>query len=374
MLSRTHESTHVYYNVRVQNGDPNGQNIQCSYRETRTVPIIDNPSEYYLTCVRFSLPTSTIPLLIVPVQPYPNTDATKTIYSVSLSYGGQTAQQFVSWLPNEQVFSAPIAPKYSLSATSQFTNSSDTYYYCRSYVHMMNLVNNALAAAFTTLQGLASLPAGAVAPYLTYDAATSLFSINAPKAAYDVSNPQFISIYFNNDLYTLFGAFNSIINNNNNLNENDRQILIRDQGNNTDASGIIHFSQEFPTLSCWSGLKSIIITTGTIPIVSEGIPASQSYYSSMNVNANGQPTFLNIVSDYDALFDDVWQASFVNSMQYTSTSEYRLIDMIGTQPLTSFDIQCWWMDAFGNLHELLIAPNESATLKFMFRRKTFNSS
>lgn len=373
MLSRNHESTHVYYNVRVQNGDPNGQNIQCSYRETRTVPIIDNPSEYYLTCVRFSLPTSTIPLLIVPVQPYPNTDATKTIYSVSLSYGGQTAQQFVSWLPNEQVFSNPIAPKYTLSATSQFTNSSDTYYYCRSYVHMMNLVNNALAAAFTTLQGLISLPAGAAAPYLTYDAATSLFSINAPKAAYDVSNPQFISIYFNNDLYTLFGAFNSIINNNNNLNENDRQILIRDQKNNTDASGTIHFSQEFPTLSCWSGLKSIIITTGTIPIVSEGIPASQSYYSSMNVNANGQPTFLNIVSDYDALFDDVGQASFVNSMQYTSTSEYRLIDMIGTQPLTSFDIQCWWMDAFGNLHELLIAPNESATLKFMFRKKTFNS-
>jgi hypothetical protein len=373
MLSRTHDATHVYYNVRIQNGSPDGKNIQCSYRETRNVPIIDDPSQYYLTCVRFSLPTSTVPLLVVPVQPYPNTDPTKTIYSVTLSYGGKTAQQYVSWTPNEKVYSTPVAPVVALSSSAPFTNANDSYYYCRSYVHMMNLVNTALQAAYAALANQIALPVGASAPYLTYDAATKLFSINAPKAAYDVTNANYIALYFNNDLYTLFGALNSVVVNNNNENEDDRQILLRDQKNNTDAAGMIKFAQEFSTLACWSGFKSLVITTGTIPIVSEGIPTAQDYYSNTNVNANGQPTFLNIVSDYDALFDDIGGADFVNAFQYTAQSEYRLIDMIGTQPLTTFDIQCWWQDGFGGLHPLLIAPNESGTLKFLFRKKAFSN-
>lgn len=173
----------------------------------------------------------------------------------------------------------------------------------------------------------------------------------------------------NNELYTLFGAFNSIIHRTDT--ENQRQILLRDQGNNTDSDGIIKFTQEFSTLACWVGFKSIVITTGTIPIVAEGIP-SASHNANGLVSNSGEPTYLSIVSDYDALFDDVGGASFVNSMQYSPNSEYRLIDMTSTQPLTSFDIECWWMDVSGGLHPLQLAPNESASIKFIFRRKAFN--
>jgi hypothetical protein len=373
MLHRNTEANHVYYNVRVQNGDPSGQNKVCEYRETRNVPIIDMPQDYFLTCVRFQVPTSTIPLLIVPIQPYPNTDVSKTIYSVSLSYGGKTAQQYVIWNPNEKLSKTSyyISPKRQITKDTPFTNASDSYYYCRSYLHMMNLVNTAFAAAFTALGGMTTLPVGATAPYYTYDAPTKLFTLNAQKANYDVTNPSYIAIYINNDLYTLFGAMNHVVINNNNSDEEDKQILIKDEGNNT-VNGIINYSQEFSTLVGWVGFKSIVITSGTLPVIDEGIPTSQDYFSNTNVNANGQPSFLKIVSDYDALFDDLGGADFVNSFQYTSTSEYRLIDLVGTQPITTFDLKVWWVDQFGGLHELLITPNESATFKFLFRRKAFN--
>ncbi len=362
-MYKNSDANHVYYNVRIQNDKKTGENVPCSYRETRIVPIVSNPSKYFFTCVRFSLPTSTIPLLVVPVQPFPNTDTTKTVYSVGLTYGGNSVQKYVMWSPNEKSLSTTIRPTYPLTEAMPSSNAKDSYYYCRSYVHMMNLVNDAFASAFTALQGLGSLPFGAAAPYFTYDSSSKLFSLNVPKTAYDVSNSSYIQIFMNNELYTLFGAFNSVLHKTSS--ENERQILVRDQGNNT-TNDIIKFTQEFSTLPCWNGFKSIVITTGTIPIVAEGIPSAGTSTS------NGEPTFLTIVSDYDALFDDTGGASFVNAMQYTSSSEYRLIDLVSTQPLTSFDIECWWMDVKGGLHPLMLAPNEAATLKFLFRTKAFN--
>lgn len=179
LSSRSKDANHVYYNVRIQNTAKTGEYVPCSFRETRTVPIVDNPSQYFFSCIRFSLPTSTIPLLIVPVQSYPNTDTTKTVYSVGLSYGTHSVQQHVIWAPNEMAYSTPITPQLSLSPVMSSSNTKDSYYYCRSYVHMVNLVNTALASAFTALAGLETLPVGATAPFITYDSASHLFSIHA---------------------------------------------------------------------------------------------------------------------------------------------------------------------------------------------------
>jgi hypothetical protein len=368
------EPTHVYYNVRIQNGNPDGSDKVCQYREQRTVPIINDPSKYYMSCVRFQVPTSRIPILLIPVQPYPNVDPGKTIYSVVLSYNGYEVQKFVQWIPNEQlsINANPIYPLHNLSVGAPYTNAEDSYYYCRSYIHMMDLVNDTFAAAFSDLGGLTTLPVGSKAPYYTFDPATSLFTLHAQKAFYDVeavATP--IQIYLNNDLFTLFGAMNHIkvrIS----TGEKDRQILISATpgDDNVDANGYILFQQEYPTLVSWVGFTSIVITSGTIPIESEGIPTTLPYFSNSNLQSTGQPSFLNIITDYDALLDMGYR-EFQTSLQYTPTAEYRLADMTGTQPLTSFDIQVWWSDAFGGLHPLLISPNECATFKFLFRKRDF---
>jgi len=375
-MNRNTDPTHVYFNVRIQNGDPNGSDKVCEYREQRTVPLVDNPSEYYFSCIRFNIPTSHIPLLIVPIQPFPNTDVHKTIYSVALSYGGYTAQQYVMWSPNEASLkkSNIISPRLPLTSMNPYVNANDSYFYCRSYVHMMNLVNKALTDAFNDLFAHTTLPVGTQAPFFTYEPATKLFTLHAQEAMYDVNNSSPIDIYFNNDLFTLFGAFNHI-KINNSSNEMDNKILVTafPDNSNVDSSGTILFTQEYSTVVSWIGFQSIVITSGTIPIESEGIPSALPYFSNSNLQNTGQPTFLNIVSDFDALLD-VGAQDFQTSMQYAPSGEYRLIDMKGTQPLTSFDIQAMWTDAFGGLHPIMIGPNESASFKFIFRKKSFNHS
>lgn len=369
-------STHAYYNVRIQNGDPSGRDKICQYREQRTVPIVNNPSDYFMSCIRFQIPTSRIPLLVVPVQPFPNTDPTKTIYAVTLQSEFTSVQKFVTWVPHEALHhesTSPVTPVRPLSSQAPFSNAEDSYYYCRSYVHFMNLVNKAFADAFAELQLSGPVPLGAKAPYFTFDSQSSLFTLHAQSDFYDVNNSagSLIKVFLNNDLFSLFGALDSTLFRNP-VGEMDRQILITKAPDSSNiVSGYILFVQEYPTLVSWVGFTSLVITSGTIPIESEGIPTSLPFFSNNNVQLTGEPSFLNIIADYDALLTEGYK-EFQTSMQYSPTAEYRLIDLVGTQPLTSFDIQVWWSDAFGGLHPLYIGPNECATLKFLFRKRSFN--
>jgi len=332
---------HVYQNIRIQNGNADTA-IPATYSECRVVPIINMPCEYYMSCIRFSLPTSLIPILIVPVQPN-QPDATLTIYSVSLSYKTFTSQQYARWTPKERnsVSSGPIEPRTPLSLT-KILNPDDSYYYCRSYVHMMECVNEALLEAFNALQAQVTtasqtMPVGCQAPFFTFDATTKLFTLNTDPS-YDVkANADPVNIFLNNDLFTLFGAFDNYLTYN--AGEQDRQILVRNLSNNT-SGGMIQFQQEYSTLVCWASLKSIVITTGTIPISSEGIPNSNRFFS--NSSSSGQASYLSIISDFDAFMGDTGANEFQSIFQYNPTGNYRFADMHGTNALTSFDLTVYW--------------------------------
>jgi hypothetical protein len=360
----------IYYNVRI-NGNNDGSYAVANYSEQRTIPLIDNPSDYYFSCIRFNIPTSTIPLLIVPVLPYPNVDQTKTVFSVSLSYNGfSSGQTNIVWAPvvgyNESSSLTPLKP---LSSSNPNTDANDTYYYCTSYMYFMGLVNKAFKSAFTTLGGLTALPVGAVAPYYTYNGATKLFTLVAQSAFYDVNivgTP--IQIFMNNDLWNLFGAVSGKYNVNPTIVGNDRQVLIAGDVANVDASGNIQFQQEYISICQWMAMKSVLITTNTIPIVSEGIPSVSNNYAPNN-GSNGQSTYLPIISSYDALVTTAGFEDFQSTIQFAVSGPYKLIDMIGNNPLSSFDIQIYWQDIYGTLHPLYIAPYESATFTFLLMKK-----
>jgi hypothetical protein len=369
--------THIYYNVRIQNNDTEGRDKIAEYREQKTIPILTNPSDYYMSCIRFTVPTSRIPLLIVPIKPYPNLDATKTIYSLTLSYNGVDVTQNVTWVPNEtyhDLYSQPIQPKLSLSVNNKYTNPKDSYYYCRSYTHFMNLVNATFATAFYQLSQQTILPAGSQPPFYVFDSTTQLFYLHAQKDFYDVASANPIKIFYNNDLYALFGNVNSVLYQYPN-NEKHRQILISADVNdiNVDADGYIAFAQEYPSLVSWIGFTSIVVTTGTIPIIAESIPTTTPIFSNTNQLNDGKPSYLNIIADYEVQFEAGHQ-DFQSVIQYSPTNEYKMIDLTSTQPLTSFDLQVFWSDVYtgSNLHPVYIAANETCSFKFLFRSRNYS--
>jgi hypothetical protein len=78
---------HVYMDINIINNDNSSKApINLTYRDTRDIAIIQDPSEYYLSVVRFHLDTqSALPLMIPQVQLAQN-DPNLSVYSFTLKY------------------------------------------------------------------------------------------------------------------------------------------------------------------------------------------------------------------------------------------------------------------------------------------------
>lgn len=118
-------------------------------------------------------------------------------------------------------------------------------------------------------------------------------------------------------------------------------------------------SQELPSLFLWNSMRSIVITTGTIPIKSEFTP-----------NANQGSTadnFVPILTDFEPQQTGGNDRSLI---QYVPTAEYRLIDLKGLTALTVIDLQIYWQDKQLNRYPIYLPPLGSADIKFLFRKKS----
>lgn len=76
-------ATHLYYNVSIRNNSSTGSS-PASYTETLTSPLLNKCSDYYMAVSRLNVVTNNVPIMIFPIQPYPNTNPDKSIYSVTL--------------------------------------------------------------------------------------------------------------------------------------------------------------------------------------------------------------------------------------------------------------------------------------------------
>ena len=370
-MSKSWSSDHIYYNVRINGNSDNTLQV-CNYQEQRTIPLVDNPSNYYFSCTKFSIPTSSIPLMVVPIVPFPNIDMTKTVYSVSLAYNGfNSAQTFIEWVPTQSGTGQSTFknPRRELSATNPFIDPEDNYFFCTSYTYFMSLVNIAFENAFNDLSGQTVLPSGSAPPYYKYDAPTKLFTLCAQELYYDVNNTaQPITIYQNYELWNLFGAVSNFTFNSPVIAGNDKQILITADTANIDISGYIEFQQEYVSLYNFMAFRSIVICSSTIPLISEGIPSVNKNFTPDNEQI-GSSSYLPIIASFDALTDANAYETFQNSIQYSPSGPYKLIDMLGTNALSVFDLQVYWMDTYGGLHNLYLNPHESATFTFLFQKK-----
>ena len=109
---------HLYLDLSIVNNDTTGeQQIPLNFRETRTNPILDNPSNYFMSVARFhvdtagySLPIFMPKLLLDGV----NKDINKTAYSVSIAKVKEDAtgitnlaQEYISWSPQDKTTQPP---------------------------------------------------------------------------------------------------------------------------------------------------------------------------------------------------------------------------------------------------------------------------
>lgn len=361
-----------YYNVSISNNEKSSTYTYASYKENLNQELISNPSDYYLSVLRFQIPTADIPILIPEIEPWPNTDVNRTVYNITLEYKSgpttYTATSAVIYAPN-------VPPSYSIARpiTIQDPNpmkDPSDYYFIYNYRSFINMVNDTFVTAFNDLSSQVSLPPGASPPFITYNANNYLMTLHATSQyltpTYSTPPPPQsgqINIYMNYKLFTFFDGIEFIFNDY--LSPKGIQIIVKDY-NGTNFNGTHYLmAQQYPSLSVWNVFKSIQIVSFFLPCEQEIIPVPN--FSGINNGSNTYNT-TSVVKDFVPFYEN--GPEFRTFINFRFNGSYELIDLKSNSPIHTVDINVYWIDRYGNKYLLSIPYNQVLTIKFCFIKKS----
>jgi len=361
----------IYYDVEIRAGEGRTAPTQLSYAEfsiERTIPILDNPKDYYLTISRFTVPVLDTPILICPISgtgyvgvgPAPPA-INVTPFSVTLRYTATDFQQTVIYQTR--------TPNVPLPPTPGYVDVNHPYYYSvYAYNHFVDMVNQAFTNAFTLLKTAYPGAPMTEAPYFIFDPETELFSLIVP---YDyVTNN--VDIYLNNELQTYFVNMNYIFYGRGATNGKDFQFILSNNNNiNAYAKpggtipappanpAYLRLKQDYKGLDVWNSFFDLVFTTGTLSVYRE--------WTQNNDPQTQLPTQVSLLTDFQPLLNEAGDSR--STMAYYPQGPYRLINLTGNTPLRNFDVKIWWRDKEGRLYPLTIPYRQSVSIKFLFIKK-----
>lgn len=360
----------IYYNVTISNIEniDNYSSQQIQFSSTRNESILDDPSKYYCSIVRFSINGGELPILNFPIQSgQSQTNVNLGLASVTLKYQGSESQQYLIYIPSSN-FPSPPPPSSNPPYYNQFDSP---YYYIYEYQKYADIINNAFTSAFNAIPHPPNVPGKPIcsAPYIIYNIEEQKFGIVALRDYYDelLPNANRIDIYFNLILINDFQGFDTLWNYNTvSQNGKDVKIIIKNNNNNmyfppdetpTVPSNYLINKQQFNAITAMNIFNSIIISSSTLPVNSE--------YISLK-NNSGTNYLFKTLTDFQPLLRS--SGEFKGQFQYVPNI-YRLLDMNSTSPLTYIDLQVFWSDKYGNIRPLFQQYGSACNIKILFVKK-----
>jgi hypothetical protein len=402
----------------------------ATFEEARTQALIQNPSDYYMSVVRFSLDAKWIPLFVCPVvvNPFNTNDVNTTPYNITLTYGNNEFEVPLIFTPEND---EPIPPP---PTNINLQNLQSSYYFMYSYNTFVTMINTAIYklfhgyndqfinpiapyhvnGLFDVVPGLSGIPI----PYFIYDPITTRFSYVVPNidnplvpggnlylTQYGLDNKpvlgaQAIYLFLNEELNSLIDGLEYF-----SLNGFTEVLLVvKDYKNNyyyppqyagdsapqqtlvnfststtvvtpppnsetftyTAAPVWFIFTQQYQTIELFNSIAEIVFLTSTLPIQPEYLPSSAVVGS--NASQSGNIAFRPVLTDF------VVPASTAGDVRsrliYNPQGPYRLIDMHSHIPLVKVDLKIYWSDQYNNLYPMYISYNQSDTIKLMFIKKS----
>lgn len=308
----------IYYNIRISPDE--GNRTLAQYSVNRVQAILDKPDDYELSIIRFSIPTSTIPLMKI----------TENLYSLSLTVAGNTYTEFLPFIENNLV-------------TPNLRNIF-------SMQELADSMNFALSTAFTQLAG-ANVVTSTVPPFFSFDSPTSLLTLNVPKS-FETDG---IDIFANNFLFVKINTFQTFYNA-----QPPSQLVYKIiyQDNITNSAvynGIDYYtmSQDSPTVGSVSDFQSIQFLTSSVPVNPE-LEGAQTNVTS------------RVLTDFETFQSGT---TTDNILQYFPRGPRRYYTLLSNDPLKRIDLSIRWVNKSGDSFPLYIEGDQSLTVKILFERK-----
>ena len=365
--------SHVYYDVIISNlSTKDDKPTQASFNQARSTPYLQDPSQYYLSIIRWSLDTYSLPIFVPTMAPNAGIDghdANETIYTITLQYGDELVRQPIIFIPQDKDAEVPVAPGL-LNGVQQ---NSGGYYNVYNYAYLIWLVNTALSTCFAELALVAPLPTDK-APFLTFDPTSKIAIMNCALDGFGVDTAGGpVDIYFNTNLAGLFSSFpferSKVFNRGRNF-----KFLTDTLGVSTimlyppdvvpeEQYKVIQVYQENSTIATWNPVASLAIMSNTLGVIQNIDGKPTLYYNNVLINGTGNNSVSsNLITDFIA---DSYQPNVI----YVPSAEFRRIELVGTNPLTNLDISIYWKNRIGEYLPFYLPAGGTATIKIMFEKR-----
>ena len=313
------EATHIYYNARI-NAELESRK-QATFSVSRVQPILSKPNDYELAVIRFSLPSTSIPLFVFEDNKY----------SLSLKIGTNEYTNFLSWVPNSAVYDT----KYIFIVQD-----------------LIDFMNTSLAQAFTDLNA-ANTITSTKPPFMSFSSVTNLMTLNVPQSYLTDG----ITIYSNEELYLKINTFQDFYYESPSQGQLNYRIVIQDLFDNVatyNATNYFTSTQQYATINALRDLRSIQFLTSQIPV---------------NRELEGAQT--NITSNTLTDFEPIQENTFLGAglLQFYPQGPLRYIDLLSKHELHTIDLTINWVSKTGIVYPYYLQGEQSATIKLMFRKK-----
>lgn len=377
IINNNSDLSHIYYSLNIFNNNTGfnkaGNAIfiessqPCIFNQMREHPYLDNPSDYAVTFVKFSLDSNSFPNQIVqPIVGRPKNidNSYDTIFSIGV---GTPTLTPVTWLPADATLTAPT------TGANPITSSmiSDEYFWNYSYQYFLDRVNETIIKIIGN---------GAPPSFFKYESSTGLISLYSPV------NTKSPTIYVNESLYNLLSGFQYqyyAVPNTVPYYQLIPTIILDPPANSieymtyyannvsfntvppaTDATyNYCITTQSYKSTQLWNPAVSLVFTSKTLGVVSDDI--SQPYI--YGINPNEEANNANISNSIFEYLLSRRADPTVNDQDFN----YLFKDLLSNEPQRDLIIEIFWKDDFGNLHPFYIESGSNCSIKLLFRKDNF---
>ena len=127
--------------------------------------------------------------------------------------------------------------------------------------------------------------------------------------------------------------------------------------------GDLCFVEEtYESRGSFSAVRSITLTTTSLPVQSEVVPNSSSSSQQGSTSNNSA----SIISDYLMSTTDYTDQ---NRIEYLPQAEYRYTHLMGREGPRRITVQAWWTDHFGSRFPMMLPQYGTFALKILFKRR-----
>ena len=183
---------YVYLNCLINNIDSKStinHEPHLVFNEQRDSPLIENCQDYDLAISNFKVDLKCLPTFIPTIR-YSDDDSleatrNKTIYAVTLSYGGFASTANVYYTPQDKT-NGTTPPMFK----DGYADYRSGYYNLYNYEFFFVMVNEAIKQAFIGLQATLvdynqTKDIGKNMPFFIFDKDTGLIYLNAPESTFN---------------------------------------------------------------------------------------------------------------------------------------------------------------------------------------------